>query len=95
MNMKYGAIITAAGAARLAAATTATGQKLNITHMAVGDGNGNLPEPSASQTALNNEVWRGTLNKITQNSKAPNQVIAELVIPPEVGGFWMRELGLY
>ncbi|EHK5381409.1 TPA: phage tail protein, partial [Escherichia coli] len=93
--MKYGAIITAAGAARLAAATTATGQKLNITHMAVGDGNGNLPEPSASQTALNNEVWRGTLNKITQNSKAPNQVIAELVIPPEVGGFWMRELGLY
>ncbi|HCY2441781.1 TPA: phage tail protein, partial [Escherichia coli] len=35
------------------------------------------------------------LNKITQNSKAPNQVIAELVIPPEVGGFWMRELGLY
>ncbi len=95
LNMKYGAIITAAGAARLAAATTATGQKLNITHMAVGDGNGNLPEPSASQTALNNEVWRGTLNKITQNSKAPNQVIAELVIPPEVGGFWMRELGLY
>ncbi|HBK0904164.1 TPA: phage tail protein, partial [Escherichia coli] len=93
--MKYGAIITAAGAARLAAATTATGQKLNITHMTVGDGNGNLPEPSASQTALNNEVWRGTLNKITQNSKAPNQVIAELVIPPEVGGFWMRELGLY
>ncbi|HBD5695663.1 TPA: phage tail protein, partial [Escherichia coli] len=93
--MKYGAIITAAGAARLAAATTATGQKLNITHMAVGDGNGNLPEPSASQAALINEVWRGTLNKITQNSKAPNQVIAELVIPPEVGGFWMRELGLY
>ncbi|MED9497946.1 phage tail protein, partial [Escherichia marmotae] len=95
MSIKFKTVITTAGAAKLAAATTTSGQKVNITHMAVGDGNGNLPEPSASQTALINEVWRGTLNKITQNSKAPNQVIAELVIPPEVGGFWMRELGLY
>ncbi|EFN7664133.1 TPA: phage tail protein [Escherichia coli] len=95
MSIKFKTVITTAGAAKLAAATTTSGQKVSITHMAVGDGNGNLPEPSASQTALNHEVWRGTLNKITQNSKAPNQVIAELVIPPEVGGFWMRELGLY
>ncbi len=95
MSIKFKTVITTAGAAKLAAATTTSGQKVNITHMAVGDGNGNLPEPSPSQTALINEVWRGTLNKITQNSKAPNQVIAELVIPPEVGGFWMRELGLY
>ncbi|EOM6519941.1 phage tail protein [Escherichia coli] len=95
MSIRFKTVITTAGAAKLAAATTTSGQKVNITHMAVGDGNGNLPEPSPSQTALINEVWRGTLNKITQNSKAPNQVIAELVIPPEVGGFWMRELGLY
>ncbi|WP_244584271.1 phage tail-collar fiber domain-containing protein, partial [Escherichia coli] len=95
MSIKFKTVITTAGAAKLAAATTTSGQKVNITHMAVGDGNGNLPEPSPSQTALLHEVWRGTLNKITQNSKAPNQVIAELVIPPEVGGFWMRELGLY
>ncbi|MED9016976.1 phage tail protein [Escherichia coli] len=95
MSIRFKTVITTAGAAKLAAATTTSGQKVNLTHMAVGDGNGNLPEPSASQTALVHEVWRGTLNKITQNSKAPNQVIAELVIPPEVGGFWMRELGLY
>ncbi|MED0554978.1 phage tail protein, partial [Escherichia coli] len=95
MSIRFKTVITTAGAAKLAAATTTSGQKVNLTHMAVGDGNGNLPEPSASQTALIHEVWRGTLNKITQNSKAPNQVIAELVIPPEVGGFWMRELGLY
>ncbi|HFO3367307.1 TPA: phage tail protein, partial [Escherichia coli] len=95
MSIRFKTVITTAGAAKLAAATTTSGQKVSITHMAVGDGNGNLPEPSASQTALIHEVWRGTLNKITQNSKAPNQVIAELVIPPEVGGFWMRELGLY
>ncbi len=95
MSIRFKTVITTAGAAKLAAATTTSGQKVNLTHMAVGDGNGNLPEPSVSQTALIHEVWRGTLNKITQNSKAPNQVIAELVIPPEVGGFWMRELGLY
>ncbi|WP_252499257.1 phage tail protein, partial [Escherichia coli] len=95
MSIRFKTVITTAGAAKLAAATTTSEQKVSITHMAVGDGNGNLPEPSASQTALIHEVWRGTLNKITQNSKAPNQVIAELVIPPEVGGFWMRELGLY
>ncbi|HAY5564010.1 TPA: phage tail protein [Escherichia coli] len=95
MSIRFKTVITTAGAAKLAAATTTSGQKVNLTHMAVGDGDGVLTEPSASQTALIHEVWRGALNKVTQNSKAPNQVIAELVIPPEVGGFWMRELGLY
>ncbi|EFN7494624.1 phage tail protein [Escherichia coli] len=95
MSIRFKTVITTAGAAKLAAATTTSGQKVNLTHMAVGDGDGILTEPSASQTTLIHEVWRGALNKITQNSKAPNQVIAELVIPPEVGGFWMRELGLY
>ncbi|HAX4763474.1 TPA: phage tail protein [Escherichia coli] len=95
MSIRFKTVITTAGAAKLAAATTTSGQKVNLTHMAVGDGDGVLTEPSASQTTLIHEVWRGALNKVTQNSKAPNQVIAELVIPPEVGGFWMRELGLY
>ncbi|EHS0460930.1 phage tail-collar fiber domain-containing protein [Escherichia coli] len=95
MSIRFKTVITTAGAAKLATATTTSGQKVNLTHMAVGDGDGILTEPSASQTTLIHEVWRGALNKVTQNSKAPNQVIAELVIPPEVGGFWMRELGLY
>ncbi|EFH7132726.1 phage tail protein, partial [Escherichia coli] len=41
------------------------------------------------------EVWRHALNKITLDKRNSNYIIAELVIPPEVGGFWMRELGLY
>ncbi|MCV4835475.1 phage tail protein, partial [Escherichia coli] len=41
------------------------------------------------------EVWRHALNKISQDKRNSNYIIAELVIPPEVGGFWMRELGLY
>ncbi|WP_428844457.1 tail fiber protein [Salmonella enterica] len=63
--------------------------------MAVGDGGGKLPEPDAGQTQLVNEVWRHTLNKISQDNRYSNYIVAELVIPPEVGGFWMRELGLY
>ena len=63
--------------------------------MAVGDGGGKLPVPDAGQTGLIHEVWRHALNKISQDKRNSNYIIAELVIPPEVGGFWMRELGLY
>ncbi|EDS4008367.1 phage tail protein, partial [Salmonella enterica subsp. enterica] len=59
------------------------------------DGGGKLPVPDAGQTQLVNEVWRHTLNKISQDNRYSNYIVAELVIPPEVGGFWMRELGLY
>ncbi|MDF6391977.1 phage tail protein, partial [Escherichia coli] len=51
--------------------------------------------PDAGQTGLIHEVWRHALNKISQDKRNSNYIIAELVIPPEVGGFWMRELGLY
>lgn len=61
----------------------------------VGDGGGKLPVPDAGQTGLIHEVWRHALNKISQDKRNSNYIIAELVIPPEVGGFWMRELGLY
>lgn len=95
MSTKFKTIITTAGAEKLAAATVPGGKKVNITVMAVGDGGGTLPEPNAGQTKLINEVWRHALNKISQDSRNNNYIVAELVIPPEVGGFWMRELGLY
>ncbi|EPG6460589.1 TPA: phage tail protein [Citrobacter freundii] len=95
MSTKFKTIITTAGAEKLAAATVPGGKKVNITVMAVGDGGGTLSEPNAGQTKLINEVWRHALNKISQDSRNSNYIVAELVIPPEVGGFWMRELGLY
>ncbi|HBH7007658.1 TPA: phage tail protein [Citrobacter freundii] len=95
MSTKFKTIITTAGAEKLAAATVPGGKKVNITVMAVGDGGGTLPEPNAGQTRLINEVWRHAMNKISQDSRNSNYIVAELVIPPEVGGFWMRELGLY
>ncbi|EKM7383201.1 tail fiber protein [Escherichia coli] len=95
MSTKFKTVITTAGAAKLAAATAPGGRKVNITTMAVGDGGGQLPVPDAGQTKLVNEVWRHAMNKISQDNRHSNYIIAELVIPPEVGGFWMRELGLY
>ncbi|MBM6608680.1 phage tail protein [Enterobacteriaceae bacterium RIT814] len=95
MTVKYKTVITKAGAIKLAAATLPNGKKVNFTAMAVGDGGGVLPEPNSNQTKLVNERWRHTLNKISQDKKNKNYVVAELVIPPETGGFWMRETGLY
>lgn len=95
MSTKFKTIITTAGAAKLAAATVPGGKKVNFTAMAVGDGGGVLPEPNVGQVKLINEVWRHALNKISQDNKNKNYIVAELVIPPDVGGFWIRELGLY
>ncbi|EFC5363630.1 TPA: phage tail protein [Escherichia coli] len=95
MSTKFKTVITTAGAAKLAAATAPGGKKVTLSAMAVGDGNGKLPVPDAGQTKLVHEVWRHALNKVSVDNKNKNYIVAELVVPPEVGGFWMRELGLY
>ncbi|MEG6137992.1 phage tail protein [Enterobacter kobei] len=95
MTVKYKTVITKAGAVKLAAATVPDGKKVNFTAMAIGDGGGTLPVPDPNQTKLVHEVWRHALNKISQDKKNKNYVVAELLIPPETGGFWMREMGLY
>ncbi|HAO9849167.1 phage tail protein [Escherichia coli] len=95
MSTKFKTVITTAGAAKLAAATVPGGKKVNLSAMAVGDGNGKLPVPDAGQTKLVHEVWRHALNKVSVDNKNKNYIVVELVVPPEVGGFWMRELGLY
>ncbi len=86
MTVKYKTVITKAGVEKLAAATVPNGKKVNFTAMAVGDGGGTLPVPDAGQTKLVNEVWRHGLNKISQDNKKLNYVIAELLIPPKRGG---------
>ncbi|HFK5804630.1 TPA: phage tail protein [Enterobacter kobei] len=95
MTVKYKTVITKAGAVKLAAATVPDGKKVNFTAMAIGDGGGMLPVPDPNQTKLAKEVWRHALNKVSQDKKNKNYVVAELLIPPETGGFWMREMGLY
>ncbi len=94
MTAKYRALLTEQGKALLANAA-ATGQKLEITHMAVGDGGGSPTQPDESQTKLVNEKRRAELNSLHIDTGNSNQVIAEQVIPEDVGGWWIRELGLY
>lgn len=94
MTQKYYAIVTNLGAAKIANAA-ALGTKLNITQMAVGDGNGSLPTPDASQTRLVNEVRRAAINTLSVDAANASQIIAEQVIPETEGAFWIREMGLF
>ena len=87
MSQKYYTILTEKGAALLANAT-ALGVPLKLSQMAVGDGNGNMPNPIASQTKLVNEVRRAAINTISIDENNPNQIIAEQVIPENEGVFF-------
>lgn len=90
----YYAILTAVGEAKLANAA-ALGTQIQIRRMAVGDGNGNLPNPNRTQTALVREQYRADLNTLDVDRANSSQIIAELVIPEATGGWWIREMGLY
>ncbi|EJN7217737.1 phage tail protein [Citrobacter freundii] len=94
MATKYYAVLTNVGAAKLANAT-ALGAQVEITQMAVGDGNGALPTPNPAQTALIHELRRAPLNSLSVDPNNANQIIAEQVIPEDVGGWWIREIGLF
>ena len=94
MSQTYFAILTAIGEAKLANAT-ALGTTLQLTQMGIGDGNGSTPLPNRSQTALVRENRRAPLNRLFVDPANASQIIAEQVIPEEIGGWWIREIGLY
>lgn len=94
MSRTYSAILTAAGVEKLAAAAL-SGESVGFAVMAVGDGGGTLPTPSWEQSGLINEIYRSRLNRVVIADQANNVIRAELLIPPQVGGFWLREAALY
>jgi hypothetical protein len=91
---KFHALLTTVGVRKLAAAN-AQGKPWTITHMGVGDANGADPVPDPEQSALINECRRAPLNRLVVSPANAAVIIAEQVIPADVGGFWIRELGLY
>lgn len=91
---QFFAILTNVGAAKQANAD-ALGIPWKITQMGVGDANGTDPIPAATQTALINERRRAPLNQLKVDPANSAVIIAEQVIPAEVGGWWIREIGLY
>jgi len=90
----FKSVVTTLGQARIAAAIAA-GTDINITQLAVGDGNGKATTPVATQTKLVKEVYRTPLNSLKLDPSHGNWVIAEAVLSASVGGFWMREMGLF
>lgn len=72
-----------------------SGTKLGITHMSFGDGNGVLPVPDAKFTKMVKEVYRVQLNRLAASKENANWLEADGVIPSAVGGFNIREVGLW
>ena len=77
------------------AAAESSGVPINLTHIAVGDGNGNAVEPSDDQTQLVRERYRAAVNRVYQDPANPLRFTAELVIPATEGGFTLREVGVF
>ncbi|MDK9603503.1 phage tail protein [Lelliottia wanjuensis] len=93
MASEFFTILTAAGREKIAAAL-AEQKQIFLQTMVVGDGNGQYVEPSETQTSVVNEVWRGQLNTLKLAPENPAWVIAEAVLPEDVGGWYIREVGL-
>ncbi len=91
---KYIAILTRAGTEAMTAAAL-SGEPVRFRFMAVGDGAGATPEPDPERTNLNNEVYRSELNRVVVADQAANVIRTEMIMLPQVGGFWLREAALY
>lgn len=91
---KYNTALTQAGIERMAAAAV-SGEPVNFSVMAVGDGSGERLMSDASEPALTNEVYRASLNRVAIADQSASIIRAEMIIPPQVGGFWLREAAVY
>ena len=91
---KYGSIVTDVGV-QLITEAVMEGQKVNITTLAVGDGGGSYYKPNSTMTALKGEKWRGKVNRVEVNEKSPNMIDVVAVVPSDVGGWTIREMGVF
>lgn len=94
MPTTYRATLTEVGAA-LVADAIASGTTLTWAKMALGDGNGSTVTVDPSRTSLVNEQYRAPLNDLGRDSVNPNTIVGTLVVPPETGGWTIREFGIY
>ncbi len=90
---KYLAVLTPAGEMKLAAAAL-NNEPVGFSVMAVGDGNGETPDPQG-RSDLVNERYRAPLNRLVIADQGANVIRAEMVMLPQVGGFWLREAAVY
>lgn len=93
-DQQFYTIVTTTGKAKIANAT-ALGTKINFTTLKVGDGNGNYYEPTESQIDLVHTVWEGSITNASIDPNNPNWIVIAVVIPADVGGFMIREVGVF
>ena len=94
MASQYFAILTDYGTRAIAHALS-QGQPLQLTKFAVGDGNGKAVTPTASATALVHQTHIAPVSAVSLDHRNNKQVIVELTIPENVGGFYIREMGVF
>lgn len=92
--MNYKSIHTTLGLQLLAQAES-TGSQIRLTHMAVGDGGGQLIKLNAGMTQLVREKFRAVVNRVYQDPENDLKFTAELIIPANIGSFVMREIGIF
>ena len=90
----YGTVITTAGAA-LIAKCILNGGKVNIKTAAAGDGGGEYYEPTVAQTALRGKKWEGDVASAAVSTTNANMIDVKITIDDSVGGFTIREMGLF
>jgi hypothetical protein len=90
---EYFNVTTNLGDAEIANAIS-TATKLNITHIAFGDGGGSVPTPSKARTTLIKEVHRQAVTKYERHATNANWIVIETIIPSNIGGFTIREMGI-
>ena len=91
--MSYKSYVTNVGAGKIATAM-ATGTAVNITKIAIGDGGGSAITPAPDMSALVHEVARIDITA-TERAEAAKTLTAIAEIAADVGGWTIRELGLY
>lgn len=94
MASQYFAILTDYGTAAFAKALSSK-QPLQLQTFAVGDGNGQAVTPTSNRTALVREKHRASVSAVSLDPRNNKQIIVELTIPENVGGFYIREMGVF
>ena len=92
---KYGSIVTLKGKEKIAAAMLQENKRINLTHFAAGDGGGAYYQPTEAQEALKAEKWRGSITTCKVADDSPNMIEIVGVIPPNEGGFTIREIAAF
>ncbi|MHB8036034.1 phage tail protein, partial [Clostridium botulinum] len=94
MAEKFYTLLTEIGKAKIAN-SAGFGSKINFVKMKVGDGGGSYYNPREDQEDLINTVWEGNITHVAIDEKNPNWINVEMMIPANIGGFMIREYGVF